>query len=816
MERYICIHAHFYQPPRENPWLEAIEIQDSAYPYHDWNERITAECYASNSASRNLDGEGRILDIVSNYSRISFNFGPTLLSWLETNSPETYQAILDSDKESIAWRSGHGNALAQVYNHIIMPLANTRDKGTQVLWGIKDFEYRFKRFPEGMWLAETAVDIETLEILAEKGIKFTILEPGQAAKTRKIGFGKWKDVSSAKIDPTMPYQCRLPSGRAITIFFYDGPISQAVAFEYLLNRGEDFANRLLSGFSDARQWPQILHIATDGETYGHHHKFGDMALAYALNYIESNGMARLTNYGEYLEKHPPTHEVQIFENSSWSCVHGIERWRDNCGCHSGSHPAWKQEWRKPLREALDWLRDRLAFIYEHIASTYLKDPWIARDEYIDMIIDRSEENTKRFFEKHATKIFSPEERSNVLKLLEMQRHALLMYTSCGWFFDDISGIETIQVIQYAGRAIQLSEELFKESLEDAFKLRLSQAKSNLSQHQDGSRIYENFVKPAMIDLMKVGAHYAVSSLFEDYIDETTIYSYLVTREDYQKMEAGNIQLAIGRILVSSKITEESERISFCILHFGSHALNGGVHSFSEHGPYQKTKDAIITTFEKGDFMDIVRIMDNYFGMHSYSLIDLFRDQQQAILNLLMSKTLEDLETTYRHMFENNKILMSFLKETGMPVPVRRVFLPASEVTLNFDIKKAFQEDVIDTGKIQNLIQDVQKWNVSLDLIDIEFSARRKLEELMEGFSQNPFDLALLLDIQKRVELLKLLPVEINLWQTQNIYYKMATTAYGEFLSKANAGSADAKKWIDIFKHVGDMLFFSIPSVLPEN
>jgi len=816
MERYICIHAHFYQPPRENPWLEAIEIQDSSYPYHDWNERITSECYASNSASRNLDGEGRILDIVSNYSRISFNFGPTLLSWLETNSPETYQALLDSDKQSIAWRSGHGNALAQVYNHIIMPLANTRDKRTQVLWGIRDFEYRFRRFPEGMWLAETAVDIETLEILAEMGIKFTILAPGQAAKARKIGFGKWKDVSSARIDPTMPYLCRLPSGRTITIFFYDGPISHAVAFGDLLNRGEDFANRLLSGFSDARQWPQILHIATDGETYGHHHRFGDMALAYALNYIESNGMARLTNYGEYLEKHPPTHEVQIFENSSWSCVHGIERWRDNCGCHSGSHTEWNQEWRKPLREALDWLRDRLAFIYEHIASTYLKDPWIARDEYIDMILDRSEENTKRFFEKHATKVFSPEEHGTVLKLLEMQRHVLLMYTSCGWFFDDISRIETMQVIQYAGRAIQLSEELFKENLEDAFKMRLSQARSNLSQHQDGSRIYENFVKPATIDLMKVGAHYAVSSLFEDYVDETTIYSYLVTREDYQKIEAGNIQLAIGRILVSSKITGESERISFCILHFGSHALNGGVHTFTEHEAYQKTKDAIITTFEKGDFMDIVRIMDNYFGTHSYSLIDLFRDQQRTILNLLMSKTLEDLETTYRHMFENNKILMSFLQETGMPVPVRRVFLPASEVTLNFDIKKAFQEDVIDAVKIQNLILDVQKWNVSLDLIDIEFSAMRKLEELMEGFSQNPFDLALLLDIQKRVELLTLLPVEINFWQTQNIYYKMAKTTYGEFLSKAKSADEDAKQWIDIFKHVGEMLSFGIPSVLPEN
>jgi alpha-amylase/alpha-mannosidase (GH57 family) len=814
MERYICIHAHFYQPPRENPWLEDIEIQDSAYPYHDWNKRITAECYAPNFASRNLDAEGRIIDIVSNYSRISFNFGPTLLSWLETNSPETYQALLEADRQSIKWRSGHGNAIAQVYNHIIMPLANTRDKRTQVLWGIKDFEHRFKRFPEGMWLAETAVDIETLEILSEMGIKFTILEPGQAAKARKIGFGKWKDVSGARIDPTMPYQCMLPSGRTIKIFFYDGPISQAVAFEGLLKKGEYLADRLLSGFSDARQWPQILHVATDGETYGHHHRFGDMALAYALHYIESNGMARITNYGEYLEKHPPTHEVQIFENSSWSCVHGIERWRNNCGCNSGGNRGWNQEWRKPLRQALDWLRDRAAFIYENIASTYVTDPWEARNEYINIILDRSEENSERFFSKLAVKELSPEEKINVLKLLETQRHALLMYTSCGWFFDELSGLETVQVIQYAGRVIQLTEDLFKDSLEDSFKNALSQAKSNIFDHQDGSRIYEKFVKPAMIDLLKVGGHYAVSSLFEDYIDETSIYSYLVTREDYQKIEAGNIQLAIGRILVSSKITGASERISFCVLHFGGHALNGGVHTYKGHEAYQAMKDEMITTFEKGDFLDIVRHMDHYFGMHNYSIINLFRDQQRKILDLLISKTMEDFENAYRQIYENNRILMSFLQDTGMPV--KQAFLSAAEVTLNSDLVKAFQEEAINADTIQTLVQEMKKWNVTLDSVDIEFTATLKLVDLMEPLLSAPADLSLLLDIQKRIELLSALPINLNNWQLQNIYYKIVKTAYREFLSKAKAGDVDAKKWIDSFKHIGEMLFFSISSVLPEN
>ncbi|MGB7031206.1 MAG: glycoside hydrolase, partial [Syntrophobacteria bacterium] len=321
MERYICIHGHFYQPPRENPWLEVIEQQDEAHPYHDWNERITAECYAPNSTARILDQQGRIEKIVNNYARISFNFGPTLLSWLEVNDPEVYGAIVEADRQSQHIYSGHGSALAQAYNHMILPLANRRDKYTQVLWGIRDFQYRFGREPEGMWLPETAVDLESLEILAELEIRFTILAPRQALRVKQLHGGEWVDVGRERIDPTMAYTLRLPSGRTIAIFFYNGPMSRAVAFERVLKDGEAFARRLLDGFSDERNWPQLSHIATDGETYGHHHRFGDMALAFVLNYIETKELARLTNYGEYLALHPPTHEVEIFENSSWSCSH---------------------------------------------------------------------------------------------------------------------------------------------------------------------------------------------------------------------------------------------------------------------------------------------------------------------------------------------------------------------------------------------------------------------------------------------------------------------------------------------------------------
>jgi len=808
--RYVCIHGHFYQPPRENPWLEAIEIQDSAYPYHDWNERITAECYAPNSASRNLDGEGRILDIVSNYARISFNFGPTLLSWLEETAPETYGAILDADKKSTEWRSGHGNALAQVYNHVIMPLATGRDRHTQILWGIKDFEYRFKRSPEGMWLAETAVDYETLNLLAESGIRFTILAPRQASKVRRLGTGKWRDVSGSRIDPSRAYLCRLQTGRSIALFFYDGPISQAVAFEGQLKQGEDFAHRLLSGFSDARDWPQLLHIATDGETYGHHQHYGDMGLAYALNYIESNGLARLTNYGEYLEKYPPTHEVQIFENSSWSCVHGIERWRENCGCHSGGYPGWSQEWRRPLREALDWLRDRLAGIYESAANEYLKDPWSARDDYVQLILNRSDERKEAFFNLHALRSISDVEKVTVLKLLEMQRHAMLMYTSCGWFFDELSGLETVQILKYAGRAIQLSEDIFSYGLEDTFKARLTLAKSNIPEHENGAIIYENLVMPAMIDLKKVGAHFAVSSLFEDYIDETKIYSYIIQKEDYQKASAGSTNIAIGRVSISSEITYESEILSFCILHFGGHALNGGVRTFLGPNAYHSMKTEIMATFERGDFADIVRLMDTHFGMHNYSLAHLFRDQQRIILDSLISKTTENFEQAYRQLYENNRILMGFLHETGMPV--KKAFIAAAELILNADVEKAFLEEPIDVRKIQGLLKDMKKWNVPLYSVGIEFQMRKKLEECMRQWRKEPADLRTLIDIQSRLELYRLLPIEINFWQTQNMYYQIAKTDYAEILQKGTLLDEEKHQWINTLKYVGDMLFFNISSV----
>ena len=812
MERFICVHGHFYQPPRENPWLEEVEIQDSAYPYHDWNERVTAECYAPNSASRLLDGEGRIRDIVSNYARMSFNFGPTLLSWMEAHSPAIYQAVLEADRQSGEWRSGHGNALAQGYNHIIMPLANTRDKRTQIRWGIKDFEYRFKRFPEGMWLPETAVDMETLVILAECGIKFTILSSHQASKVRKIGTGKWKEVSGSFIDPTRAYICKLPSGRRITIFFYDGPISRAVAFESVLNRGEDFASRILTGFSDSRDWHQLVNIATDGESYGHHHRFADMALAYALNYIESNNLARLTNYGEYLERYPALHEVQIYDNTSWSCAHGIERWRDNCGCNSGGHFGWNQQWRAPLREACDWLRDNLAALFEEKAKGYLKDPWSARDDYIRIVVNRSAERIESFFTDHGLKDLHGNERTVVLDLMEIQRHAMLMYTSCGWFFDELSGIETVQVMQYAGRAIQLGEKIFGTSLEGPFKRILSKAQSNLQEYGDGSHIYENFVKPSVVDLGKVAAHYAISSLIRNYGDTAKIFCYSVNREDYRSMQAGDTTLAVGRITVTSDITLDSETVSFATLHLGGHIFNGGSKTYPGDDAYQVMKQEMLTAFEKSEIAGIVRLMDDNFGVNNYSLVHLFRDEQRKILNLVINKTIEEFEHTYRLLYENNRTLMVFLLDAGMPIP--KALLTAAEFTLIVDLKTSFLEERLNEEKIRDIVTDIGRWGLHLDGAGLEFMLRRRGEELIDKFRMALTN-TLLSDFLTLIVMLRSLPLEINFWQIQNTYFMLAKSAYWDFELRAKAGDDAAMEWTEAFRRVGDLLFFNMSSILPD-
>ena len=775
MDRYICLHGHFYQPPRENPWLEAIELQDSAYPYHDWNERITAECYAPNADSRILDAENRIVQIVNNYANISFDFGPTLLAWLEENAPETYQLILEADGKSRDHFSGHGSAMAQAYNHMILPLANRRDRYTQVFWGIRDFEHRFGRRPEGMWLPEAAVDLETLDILAQLGIRFTILSPYQARRVRAMGTRHWRDVSGGRVDPSTAYRVRLGRRRFIDVFFYDGPISRAVAFEGLLNRGEDLAGRLVGAFSDQRPWPQLSHIATDGETYGHHHRHGEMALAYALDHIQRNRLAQLTNYGEFLEKHPPTHDAQIIENSSWSCPHGVERWKSNCGCNSGGHSGWNQEWRAPLRNALDWLRDTLAPLYEEQARNLVMDPWAARDDYIDVILDRSPANVERFLAKHAVRELNGDEKTTLLKLLEIQRHAMLMYTSCGWFFDELSGIETVQVIQYAGRALQLAKELWGDGLESGFLERLELAKSNLPEHQDGRRIYEKFVKPAILDLQGVAAHYAVSSVFESYAERARIYCYSAQREESQSFEAGKARLAIGRAEFASDLTLESARLSFAVLHLGDHSLSGGVREYKDDESYQALANDLKLAFTAADFPQVIRIIDRHFGSATYSLKSLFRDEQRKIVNQIMKATLPEAEAAFSQIYEQHAPLMRFLANLGTPLP--KLLAAAAAFALNGELRRAFGAEELDLARIRGLLEEADAGHVPWDATTLEYTLRTALEHQARQLAADPANMPLLQKLGEAVALARSLPFEVNLWTVQNHCYEILQKNY---------------------------------------
>ncbi len=806
-KHYICIHGHFYQPPRENPWLEAIERQDSAYPYHDWNERITAECYAPNAVSRILDDKARIRELTNNYERISFNFGPTLLHWMEEHAPVTYLAVLDADRRSIERFGGHGSALAQVYNHMIMPLANDRDRRTQVIWGIRDFEHRFGRAPEGMWLAETAADVASLEALAEQGITFTILAPHQAARIRRIDGtgdgGDWTDVSDARIDPTRAYLCRLPSGREITLFFYDGPLSRAVAFEGLLRSGDRFAGRLTDMFDNRRDWAQLGHIATDGETYGHHHRYGDMALGRALRLLESRRDVQLTNYGEFLERFPPTHEVEILDMTSWSCAHGVERWRSNCGCNTGGNRGWSQEWREPLREALDWLAGELAPRYASGAGQFLTDPWAARDDYIDVILDREPEVIDAFLARHAERELDAQEQIRLTKLLELQRQAMLMYTSCGWFFDELSGIETVQVLQYAGRAIQLAEELFERDTEVEFLRRLEKARSNIPDMGDGRAVYNRTVRGARVDLTEVGAHFAISSLFGESSEQTREYCYDIDVSNQAVREAGRARLATGLITVASRVTKESVVLSYGVLHLGDHTIHAGVRPFISDDAFAAMRDEVTTPFESADITDTIRTLDRHFRNATYNLRSLFQDQRRKVLDQIIQSTLKDTENVYRQIYDRNAPLMRFLHDLAIPMPAALSL--AGEYVVNTSLIREVSDPNMDLDRVRSLLDDARRREIMLDAEGLGFAFQSTLESMATRLAEDPDDLAAIKRLESAATLATAAPFEVNIWNLQNAFYDLWRDHSGPVRARADAGDRRARDWLESFHALAELV-----------
>ena len=810
--RYICIHGHFYQPPRESPWLEEIARQESARPFHDWNERVTKEAYAPNAFSRILDERGRIQRIVNNYARISFNFGPTLLRWMEKEAPETYGAILEADRRSAERFSGQGSAMAQAFGHMIMPLATSRDKGTQVHWGIRDFQHRFGRDPRGMWLPETAVDLETLDLMAAEGIEFTVLAPRQAQAVRGPGHDEWEGVEGERVNPGRGYRVALPSGREIVAFFYDGGLSRAVAFERLLVDGAALAQRLLEAGGGRGTPDSLSHIATDGETYGHHHRHGEMALSYALQLMEDEPEVHLTNYGEYLDRHPPDWEARIVENSSWSCAHGVERWRADCGCSTGSHTEWRQRWRAPLREALDWLRDELASRYEEAAGERLDDPWGARTRYVDVILNREPDNVHAFLDREARHELDHPERVRTLQLLELQRNAMLMYTSCGWFFDDLARIETLQVLRYAARTLHLNEVLFGDDLSEEFLGRLARARSNVAALGTGADLYRNRIAPERVGLGRVGAHYAVASFFENGEggagDEDRVYCYGVNVGDRRRQAAGGIRFDLGHLKVTSRITLTSARFSYGILHMGDHHLVGGVRSFDGEEAYRELADLMIQDFERGDTLEIIRTLDREFHASDYSLQSLFQDEQERVVNRILESSLAEAEGTMGKLYEGRMPLMRFLAGLGIPQPPP--FRAAGEFTLNTRLERELRSRRPDPATLDEIFHEARLTALRVDRETLRHAAEDAVSRLLFRLQEAPDDPERLEDARRLIDFVHSLPFSTDLWAAQNTYFEILEVGYPEQVERSTAGDREAQWWVEEFRAIGDALGIAVP------
>jgi alpha-amylase/alpha-mannosidase (GH57 family) len=764
---YICFHGHFYQPPRENPWLEAIERQKSAHPFHDWNERITDECYRPNAASRILDDTGRIARIVNNYASMSFNIGATLMSWLADRAPDVYRAIIEADRQSQARFGGHGSAIAQGYNHMIMPLANDRDRKTQVEWGLRDFEHHYGRKPEGMWLPETAVDTASLEALVDHGITYTILAPRQAKRV-KAPDGEWQDVSAAWVDTRRAYRVDLPSGRSISVFFYDGPTSRAIAFEDILYSGTTLAERLLA------LGPGLVNVANDGESYGHHHRMGDMALAKAIELIEAHDDVQLVNYGEYLELEPATWQAEIVENSSWSCAHGIGRWKEDCGCHTGGQAGWNQRWRHPLREALDWVSGTMARVFEERGGELLEDPWGARDDYISIILNRSVDNVERFFERNAARTLTAEEMRKALELLEMQRHAQLMYTSCGWFFNELTGIETIQILRYAARAIELAQRHTGASIDAEFVDRLSRARSNIAEHGDGRQVWRTLVKAARVSLRDVVAHFAVGAVLNGYGENQNIHSYRIEVTDLDRRRTGKAKLVSGIVRAESSTTWETESFCFSALHLGEHHLTGGVRRCHSEREYRAMVSAVVESFESADMVGAQRELDRHFLDRSFSLKSLFRDQLDKVIVQILETPLREAEHSLKRIYDHNAPLIHFLAGANVRVP--EVFVASTRFVLDMRVDEALAAERVDLGLVEAALSEADRSGVDLDSSRLAMDWKTTLERMAERLSAHPEDTALMERLTGLVSIARAHAIDVNLWRVQNAVWDLIQSA----------------------------------------
>jgi hypothetical protein len=728
---------------------------------------------------------------------------------MEQFAPLTYERIIKADIESVTAHSGHGNAIAQVYNHIIMPLANEQDKRTQILWGIKYFETRFGRKPEGMWLAETAVDDETLRLLVENGIKFTVLSPYQADKFKEKNDKEWTDVSWGNIDPARSYRYNIKSAKDkyIDLFFYDGAISRSVAFDELLKDGNKFVKRLKEGISDCRNYPQLINIATDGESYGHHTKFGDMALAYVLKIRAKDEGFTLTNYGEYLEKYRSDCEVEIKQASSWSCFHGVGRWKEDCGCSTGGHPGWNQKWRKPLREALDYLRDELIPIFEKEGEKYFNDDvWNVRNKYIDVILDRSEQNVKTFQQKYFKPDLSDEDKVKAMELLEIQRQNLLMYTSCGWFFSEISGIETVQIMKYAARSMQLAGKFTNKNLEENFLNILAQAKSNLPEHGTGKDIYERYVKPSSINLKQIASLWALSSLYQDFDDVEDVYCYKVTRHSYKRLQKGSSSFVIGHIEIQSTITMQKSNLMFALIQYAGGDFHCAIKEYSDESDFEKIKQNLIKSFLLSPLTEIIRMLDEYFGKEYYTFKDIFIEERRKILQILLKGKLDKFAQIYKDMYEEGKGSIYHLQSLGLNIPNEFKISAGYALSHKFNDLVAHSDGFLD----EDLIQQARDLNFEAKRIEIKLDKKLANTIFSKKVLQNINRLVHSFEVQQADAVLELfdnieaLELEVDIAEAQNVYFTKIYHKIGDILETGSKSQSN-KRFVEMLLNIGEKL-----------
>lgn len=809
--KFVCIHGHFYQPPRENPWIGAIEQEDSAAPYHDWNQRINLECYRPNTAARLVDQDNKILRLKNNYGYFSFNFGPTLLHWLEEHDPWVYGAIIEADRQSEAKHGGHGNAISQVYNHVIMPLANKRDKLTQVIWGIRDFELRFGRKPEGMWLAETAVDRETLSILAGAGIKYTILSPHQAVRWRFLDKGSpWKEVPGGSIPSGRAYRYDCGAGKLMHLFFYDPALAQGIAFGRLL----EHSSKLLAQIDLSRSVPDrpeeepwLVHVATDGESYGHHFKFGDMALAAAFQEIENDPEVETVNYGWFLSSFPVVAEVEIHERSAWSCAHGLGRWSDDCGCHIGGGLGWNQKWRGPLRKALEYVRDTLSAHYEKRMKRLCRDPWLARNDYIDVVVDRKK-HLPAFLKKHLTSA-KPTDVSCFLELLEMQRFCLLMFTSCGWFFDEISQLESVLLLKYAAMAIQLGEKTGASPVEPGFLDILKKAPSNIAAYADGANVYLSLVKPEVVTTSQVAANYAIQSLARSALRVFRIYDYAIVPKREEDLGANPVRCLFGHVSVRNDRTAGEEEFLYAVIHFGGLDFRCSVKPYAGEEEYESILGALQESVEEQNTNKMIRLLDERFGSDYFGLKHVFKDLRTSIARDIGRRVLSGYTDLQRHLFETHRALIVSLKQMGMKppgelrLPIRRVLSEEAESLLE-DLLLHEEENFSSLvgwnttdfffrahmARLKSVQEEAKSWGVSLRLEGITGKMGKVLMESLSrlSFTFDPREAGRFYRLLTACDALAIKP---ETWKLQTLYFDLITrcTEKPKLLAKINS-SAD--------------------------